>query len=256
MTFKLETYLSGGAANADPDLSLGGAKSSIGLSQQSVAYTSTGITGVTLLYATGLDPSVSYNLGWNSSDDSFYLERSIGFTGLSVFAEGVSGDYFIPSPSSYDPNAGIVINYDDATFNEAGTVERSLTITNPSDNLFDEVSAAESLSGDTSYRCIYLENGDGTDIYDLSVFIAESEGVANYAIGLDPAGVNVAGTTIADENTAPAGVVFSTPDLAGALTVQLTPGDYIAVWFRRTVVAGNGISSDSKLQLGVNVAVS
>lgn len=106
-------------------------------------------------------------------------------------------------------------------------------------NLFDRVSGAQSAAGHVDYRCLYVRNGHETLTWeDVAVWIqaqTPSEDTIVH-IGLDPAGVNGTATTIADEETAPAGVTFSAPDSESPLEVGNIPAEqHIAVWVRRTV---------------------
>lgn len=110
-------------------------------------------------------------------------------------------------------------------------------------NLFDDVSGDESAAGDTEYRCMYLENTNGTlTLSAIKAWISSVSASADsvYAIGLDPAGVDGTATTIANENTAPAGVSFSSPtDKASGLTIaNLAAGSQVAIWVRRVISSG------------------
>jgi hypothetical protein len=117
-------------------------------------------------------------------------------------------------------------------------------------NLFDDVSGDESASGDTEYRCFYVENTNGTlTLSAIKAWIATASASSDseYAIGLDPAGVNGTATTIANESTAPAGVTFTRPtDKSGGLTIaDLTAGSQAAIWVRRVIsAAASAASSD------------
>lgn len=109
-------------------------------------------------------------------------------------------------------------------------------------NLFDDVSGDESSAGDTEYRCMYVENNHGSlTLSAIKAWISAASASADseYAIGLDPAGVNGTATTIANESTAPTGVTFSRPtDKAGGLTIaDLTAGSQAAIWVRRVITA-------------------
>jgi hypothetical protein len=110
-------------------------------------------------------------------------------------------------------------------------------------NLFPKVSSAESGEGVTKYLCAFVYNAHGTLAFqDASIWIeSQREGGADVSIGLDPAGVVAVGAagaqaaTIADLETAPAGVVFSLPTTeASALAIGDIPaGSCQAVWFRQ-----------------------
>lgn len=121
----------------------------------------------------------------------------------------------------------------------------SVSTSVPLNNLFDNVSDAEAVAGDTEYRCVYIVNTNGTDTLNLaSVYITSNTPSADDAIqiGLDPAGVgdgvaSGVATVIANENTAPTGVTFTTAaNLAAALAIgTLTHGQSIGLWFKRIV---------------------
>lgn len=120
--------------------------------------------------------------------------------------------------------------------------------------LFDDVSGAEAAAGDIEYRCIYVENDHASlTLTDAVVWI---DGLTDSAdteldIALDSAAVgSTAASTAANENTAPTGgtaPTFTRPTSKGAgLAIgDIPPGDYKALWIRRTVTAGAGAASDS-----------
>lgn len=117
-------------------------------------------------------------------------------------------------------------------------------------NLFDQVSSAEAAAGDVEYRCVFALNNDGLASL-TSAYVqlqAETAGGSSILVGLDPIGVTAKGAagaqaaTVANENTAPAGVTFG----AGPLSIgTLAPGQVIGVWVKRTTVAGALYSADS-----------
>lgn len=112
-------------------------------------------------------------------------------------------------------------------------------------NLFDIVSSAESSSGDTEYRCVYVHNNHGTLTMQNSViWIASNTPSADTTveIALGSSAVNSTEQTIANENTAPTGVTFSAPSSFGtALSIGNIPaGQHKAVWIKRIVNAGAG----------------
>lgn len=122
-------------------------------------------------------------------------------------------------------------------------------------NLFDNVSDSEALAGDVEYRCVYVHNSNGSSaLTDAKAYITSNTPSADttIAIGVDPAGVGNGSstgvaTTAANENTAPAGVTFSTPttDAAALALGTLGAGQSAALWIRRTVTAGAmPVSSD------------
>jgi hypothetical protein len=110
------------------------------------------------------------------------------------------------------------------------------------DNIFADVDSAQALAGSTKYRCIYFKNtdSDATGLYNPYLWINQvMSGADAIAIGLDAGGKNATAVTIANENTAPAGVSFTAPTTkAGGLALPTSPyvqNDYIAIWIRRVV---------------------
>lgn len=127
---------------------------------------------------------------------------------------------------------------------------------NTLNNLFDDVSGAEASAGDIEYRCMFIHNAHATaQLITPNIWLqAETAGGGNIAIGLDPAGVVPVGQAgaqaaqIVDEQTAPAGVSFSSPTTEGAgLSIgTINAGQCAAVWVRRTVPAATAsLASDS-----------
>lgn len=121
-------------------------------------------------------------------------------------------------------------------------------------NLFDAVTGDENAASDVEYRCYFIHNNHATLSWD-NVFVwlnSETAGGASAAIGLDPVGVTAKGAataqaaTIANENTAPAGVSFSSPTTKGAgLSVGSIPaGSVVAVWVRRTAANTAALDND------------
>lgn len=107
-------------------------------------------------------------------------------------------------------------------------------------NLFDQVSSAESSAGDVEYRCIYVENTHATlTLQNAAAYISVNTPSPDTSsdIGLGTSAVDGTEQTVADEDTAPAGVSFSAPANVGAgLSIgDLAPGQHKAIWIRRTI---------------------
>jgi hypothetical protein len=110
--------------------------------------------------------------------------------------------------------------------------------------LFDDVTGAENAALESEYRCVFVHNAHATlTLLSPVLWIAsEVAGGAVCAIGLDPAGATAIGSapvqaaTIADENTAPAGVTFTAPTTkaTGLALPSLAPGQCAAFWVKRT----------------------
>lgn len=125
-------------------------------------------------------------------------------------------------------------------------------------NLFDDVSAAEALSGAVEFRCIYLQNDHATDtITDVKVWISTQSPSSGTSIeiGLDPAGKNATATgPISPSSDPPSGVSFSAPSSQGSgLSVgTLNAQDTYAVWVKRTVNAATSAASNDAFVLSVS----
>jgi len=106
--------------------------------------------------------------------------------------------------------------------------------------LFDYISADEAYAGESEYRCVYLKNTNASEtLYNTVVWVAVNtpDTDTSAEIGLGTSAVNGVEPTIADENTAPAGVTFSAaPNAASSLSIGDIPsGEHKAVWIKRTV---------------------
>ncbi len=135
----------------------------------------------------------------------------------------------------------------------ATNAEAIITTSNTTlNNLFDDVTKAENFNGTTDYRCVYIHN----DTSNVSEIFANGEAYLNggsYASIQIGVGVrNAVAPTIANENTAPSGITFSSPTSAAALalmsgTNQLDAEDFIALWIKRTAsnISGSGTVTDS-----------
>jgi hypothetical protein len=120
--------------------------------------------------------------------------------------------------------------------------------------LFDAITAAENAASENEYRCIFVHNNHGTISFDnVKVFIAaETGGGANIAIGVDPtaasaiASAGAQAVEVANEDTAPAGVTFTSPTTLGAAIVlgNIPVGQCKALWVRRAATNSGAISAD------------
>lgn len=116
-------------------------------------------------------------------------------------------------------------------------------------SIFDNVSSAEASAGDTEYRCVYVHNNHGTlTATTAKIWIQANTPSADTTvdIGLATEGLNGTAAAVANENTAPAGVSFSSATNEGAALslTDVPPGQHYAVWIRRTVTAGAAVASD------------
>jgi hypothetical protein len=133
-----------------------------------------------------------------------------------------------------DPNASL------------GGVKSSVVMTdNTLNNLFDDVSGGESLSGDTEYRHVYIHNADPSlTAQNVRIYISsDTTGTGDEInIALGNAANGAQETAVANESTAPSPVLtFTHPTTyAGGLAPSnLANASHVSLWIQRVVnVAG------------------
>jgi hypothetical protein len=111
-------------------------------------------------------------------------------------------------------------------------------------DLFPDLTVEDNINEVVDYRCIFLlNNHTSLPLKNTVLWISyEVAGGANIAIGLDPLGstlknsVSSQSSTIPNVNTAPSGVVFSTPlsKITGLNIGDLASGTVYGIWIRRT----------------------
>ena len=254
----LEIRLSGGAANTDQAASIGGAISTAGgglvLSQSATAPTT--ITGVTINDAAGNSVGAGV-LAYDSTALTLRWTPPSGTAG-TVVDVSADGDYAVQGAND--------TGYLDVTVVAASlpgsSQTNTITIANQTNKMFDDVSKAESLAGDTEYRCFYVKNAHASDtMIGTKLWIeTNTPGQDIVQVALDPAGKNGTPSAIADEDTAPAGVDFDANnpvDADSALDIgDLSTGDYYPIWIRRTVpVSTTEETLSDTFRLGLQVYV-
>lgn len=229
---------SGGAANANPSLSLGGVRSNKPIGSQ-VLSTPVQVTGVTVKFAHN-NPQGAGTLKYTLTGSTLSWRPPSSATDYSkpVIA---SGEYILG-----DPVEGFIV-VDVVTGSlPAGSRTDTIGVTPSFGALWDTVQPSESLAGSTEYRCTYIYNSGDTILYNVKVWIlSQTVGQDSVAIALDPAGKGNGSTTgvaivIANEKdtgNALAGVTFSTPAGIGeALLIgDLLPAECHAIWEKRIV---------------------
>lgn len=114
--------------------------------------------------------------------------------------------------------------------------------------LFDDVTSSESEAGDVEYRCIYVHNSHGSlTMQNSVVYIEQNTLLDRIAIAAGSSAIGAIEQTIVDEGAAPTGVTFSQPSAReDAIELgNIPPGQYKAVWIRRSVAASSGASNDT-----------
>ena len=146
--------------------------------------------------------------------------------------------------SNSDPNAAL------------GGVMSSTAVGTGVHNLFDQVSSAESVAGDTEPRCFYVRNSHGTlTLQGAKVWIQSNTPSPDTAvrIALGTSAVNGTEQTIADESATPTGVTWSTAANEGAaLSIGDIPaGQHKAIWVERVITAGAAAYNDDQATIRV-----
>lgn len=244
----LKFVLSGGAANTDPLLALGGAISTAAggviLSQSITAST---IAGVTYNDAAG-NVAGTGTVTYTTAGTTLQWTPPGGAIGPAVNV-GVTGDYTI-----YGADGIGQIKVSIVSGSLAGNATQSVTIAYQTNKLFDDIAVSESSVGDTEYRCCYVKNAHAADsMTGVLLWIdIDPVGPDSLEIGVDPIGKNGVATTIATEGTAPTGVAFTAPSAEGtALSLgTLAFGDFYPVWVKRIVpvVTSGTVADTSRLK--------
>lgn len=140
--------------------------------------------------------------------------------------------YLSGGAGNSDPNASL-----------GGAISVTELVSGTLHGLFDIVASAEASAGDTEYRCYYVKNTHGTlTALSAKVWVQTESpsGDTDEEIGLGTSAINGVEQTVANEQTAPAGVTFSQANGEGnALVIgDIPPGQHKAIWVKRTVSPG------------------
>lgn len=263
---ELQWFLSSDTSqsNTDPLLSLGGQISTVAagriLSQVATRTTSL-VTGVTVDDASGNGLGAG-TLTYTLSGQSLQWIPSSGAIGSAVDVSA-DGSYFIQGANN---GGALYVTVDAASLPGANTTD-TITITNQTELLFDDVLKTESDAGRTEYRMIWLKNTGSVATTDdkktVKVWInANTPGQDNISIAVADevasAGTGTPGTPpcpekIADSITAPSSptLTFAAPTTeTDALTIgdlTSTSGSTFArgLWIKRIVPAGVDAKEDN-----------
>lgn len=236
----LGLFLTGGATNTNPDLSLGGLPSS--------------------RRVRGLGSIVDYPIVAALRIDNVYPANGEGVGTLSITATGEL-TWTPPGASAGTPVAvpagesrivaGTDANKAVRVFKEAGLT--ALPSTSEAVELVPimngalahaNVSHAQRLAGVTTYRAIALVAPGAYGVTDLRLWmppVADAQAVFSLATETPVAGSI---QTIANETTAPTGLSWSTPTSEGsALRIPpISPGSPIGLWIRRVFPASGSMN--------------
>lgn len=232
----LQFFLSGGASNSDPALSLGGVESTTTqVTSETVAYAGSGITGITLIDGDG-------NGTGQGTIDFAIATTSARWTKPGGAAAGAPEMVDISS----DGNYVLLAPEGDATLTIA-VVAASLPVGDASDNvdcttilanlLHNITDTAQTLNGHEDYLCIYARNVSGVN-KRVRVWIADNVTPDTLWIGTTTTTSGSTEPTIPNETTAPAGVTFAVHNALGnALDLTVNAAESIGLWFKREIFA-------------------
>lgn len=116
--------------------------------------------------------------------------------------------------------------------------------------IFDTVSGDESTAGDLEYRCVYVHNAHATLTMENAILWIQANTPSTSTtidVSLGTSAINGVEQTVANENTAPAGMTWTAAANSGAAIAlgNIPPGQSKAVWLRRTVTAAAPAIADS-----------
>lgn len=120
--------------------------------------------------------------------------------------------------------------------------------------LLPDVTTPAAASGEVAHRCVYVRNASLTNTAtDLKVYVrANTPSVATAIdIAIASVGKNNVEPAIASAGVTPPGVIFGRPSTADdAYSIgTLGPGEWRALWVRRTTIAGAQRYSDDSADL-------
>lgn len=122
------------------------------------------------------------------------------------------------------------------------------------DTLWDAISGDENAASEAEYRCEVRHNTNAANVLQAPKAWISSEvaGGANIAIGVDPTAASAYTSasaqtvSVANENTAPAGVTFSSPTTktAGLALGDIGINQVKGLWWRRTATNSGAMTTD------------
>lgn len=226
----LKIKLSGGAANADPALSLGGAKSSVVVLSQ-LATATTPINGITLTDAAG-NTVGSGTLTYLFTGKTLQWTPPGGAIGLPI-SIGANGVYLIRGANTTD--GYLIVTVVSASLSSAVNSTTAVAITNRVDLLLPAVDKATAFAGATQYYCYYLQNDGATTIKSVKAqVLTDTPGLDTLSLGIVTT-VNTLGTNDASATTGH-GVAFNAVGVDAVLADLLTT-EYWGVWIKRVIPA-------------------
>ena len=147
-----------------------------------------------------------------------------------------------------DPNASL-----------GGIISNTQITSDTAQNLFDNVTGAESQAGDVEYRCFFVKNTHATlTLQNAGIWFATltTSGDDEIAMALGDVATGTAAeeTIAAGGKTAPVlNTEFTSPTSSGTRLVigDIPAGSHKGIWLRRTVNAGAGAFTNNTFSITV-----
>lgn len=237
----LNLFYTGAGSNSTPSLSIGDDISSARIFSQSCSAPTT-LTGVSIVDGMGNGVGAG-TLTYTAASKTLTWQPYGGTVGTAVDVS-TNGTYFIQGGNN---GGGLAVTVTAASL-PTSNVSNTITVANRTQQFFADTTKAESDAGVTKYHCFAIKNNHATDpIVGIKLYISENTpGQDTMALYLDPLaagnGITASPTAVANENTAPGGSTFVSPDSAvhaDALAVgTLNAGQVRFFWVRQTTPAG------------------
>ena len=246
----LKAYYSGGAANTDPALSVGGDQGAlIPVNFQSISNQNP-FPGVFIENASGFPPGSTAEITKAANNVVTFKLNGVGASSgahtLSI-ANNTASDIIGPVADG----TRLSIRHEGALINnltlEVTTVNIEATTQN---TLFPNISRQQSLLGLIEYRLIYIENTHGADSINLTQ-LATGVLDSGQSIAISSAG------QVTPNDTPLPGHVADPSTVSGYSTISsfnfiVAPGDTVYLWLRRTIAPIN-ITTDNNLQFNIEI---
>jgi len=129
----------------------------------------------------------------------------------------------------------------------------SVTVLN---NVFDDVSVAEALAGDTEYRAIDITNVGDAAAVAVEVYASVETSSVDTQLDMGAVAAPIDSVeSVANESSAPATVVFAHRLTGSRLALPDIPaGSYCRVWLRRVVGVAAGNTANDQGTIAVDYA--
>ncbi len=230
----LNVYYSGGAANSDPALSVGGAIGSLVPRLSTISNTNP-IPGIFIEDSSNINGSI--DLIYTAATKAFkFTVNSVDSNTLNLSGT-VNQSAFRKAIDSGEDR----ILYFRHEFSLLPAVDTTVTIniTSPSQNiLFPNIDPQQSLNGLVDYRLLYVRNDDAVNSVLLKTIIYKIADTIGYSLA-----ISKSSQTTANEAPVP-GEVIDPSIIIGffaqaTVNVTLTPGDSYYFWSERTITTLN-----------------